>query len=128
MIKWDSRYELGNEQIDSEHRTLLGLISDFGEAAKQGATKEKLVQILDEISTHAEYHFSSEEKIMTGCQYPEQKSHALLHLNLMEDLIDKFWKFKRGAIMANEVFQFLFEWFEPHVLIEDKKLVEYVGN
>jgi len=127
-IKWDSRYDLGNARIDSEHRTLLGLIVDFGEAAEQGAPRERLVRMLDEISKYAEYHFLCEENIMTDCQYPEQKNHARLHLILMEDLIEKFWQFKREAIAADEVFKFMFEWFDSHISIEDKKLVGHLGN
>lgn len=128
MIKWNSRYELGNRRIDSEHRILFELIADFGEASKQGAAREKLVRILDEISKYAEYHFLCEENIMTDCQYPDQKEHARLHLNLLEDFVDKFWKFKREAIVADEVFRFLLEWFDLHTSTEDKKLVGYIGK
>jgi len=80
MLKWDHRYELGNERIDAEHRIFLGLIVDFHDAAIQGASKDKLIRILNEISKYAEFHFVSEENIMTEYHYPEQKYHALILL------------------------------------------------
>jgi len=128
MVKWDNRYELGNERIDSEHRVLLGLIVDFEESTKQGAAKEELHRILDEFIKYAEYHFICEEKLMTDCQYPEQKHHARMHNILLEDFIDKFWKFKREVMAADELLRFLAEWFAHHVLTEDKKLVGHIGK
>ena len=128
MLKWDYRYELGNERIDGEHRIFLGLIVDFHDAATQGASKDKLIRILNEISKYAEFHFVSEENIMTEYHYPEQKHHVQLHRRLLADVHDKLDQFKLDGIGSDEVFEFLFEWFAFHTTTEDKKLVGYIGK
>lgn len=128
MLKWDHKYELGHERIDSEHRIFLGLIVSFQEAATQGASKEKLVRILNEISKYAEFHFVSEENIMVDYSYPEREHHAQLHNTLLAQINDKLYLLKRDKIDSNEVFEFLFQWFALHTTIEDKKLVGHIGT
>lgn len=128
MLRWDHKYELGHERIDAEHQIFLGLIVDFQDASANGSPKEKLIRILHEITKYADFHFVSEENIMTDNNYPDQKQHALLHNVLLHDVQDKLNQFKFENIEANEVFDFLFEWFALHTSSEDKKLVGYLGG
>lgn len=128
MLKWNHKYELGNERIDMEHRIFLGLIVDFHDAAKQGAPKDKLIRILNEICKYAEFHFVSEENIMTESLYSEQKQHAHLHNMLLAQVHDKLSQFNRDHIGPDEIYKFLFEWFAFHTSNEDKKLVGHIEN
>lgn len=126
MLKWDHRYELGHERIDAEHKIFLGLIVDFNEAAKKHVPKDKLVRMLLEISKYAEFHFLSEENIMIEYRYPGYSQHAHLHQILLEQIKDHYTQFCSDAINADDVFEFLFEWFALHTSNEDKKLVGYL--
>jgi len=128
MLKWDHKYELGHERIDAEHRIFLGLIIDFREAATQGASKEKLIRILNELCKYADFHFVSEENIMTEYHYPEQEQHAQLHRMLLAKMRDTLSQFRTDNIGPDEVFEFLFGWFALHTSSEDKKLVGYLGK
>ena len=104
------------------------MIVDFHDAAIQGASKDKLIRILNEISKYAEFHFVSEENIMTEYHCPEQKYHAQLHRMLLVEVSDKLSQFKLNGIGSDEVFEFLFEWFALHTTTEDKKLVGHIGK
>lgn len=126
MLKWDRRYEVGHERIDAEHKIFLGLIVSFHEATEQGASKEKLIRILNEITKYADFHFISEENIMMDHHYPNLQDHAKLHFILQCDLRDKFHLFKADKIPPQEVFDFLFYWFALHTSSEDKKLARYI--
>jgi hemerythrin len=128
MMKWDQKYELGQERIDAEHRIFLGLIVDFQNAANIGAPKEKLIRLLKEIAKYADFHFVSEENIMTDNNYPELKQHAYLHNMLLAELKDKLHQFENSATSADAVFEFLFEWFALHTSTEDKRLVGHLGK
>lgn len=127
-MKWDQKYELGHERIDAEHRIFLGLIVDFHEAAANNASNEKLIRILNEIAKYADFHFVSEENIMAEYQYPDLKQHAYLHHVLLSEVKNKYYQFEHCNIGADEVFEFLFEWFALHTSNEDKKLVGYLGK
>lgn len=128
MQKWNFKFELGHEKIDAEHRIFLGLIVDFQEAAKQAASKERLQQILEQIAKYAEFHFTSEELIMTEHQYPEQREHEFLHNTLLEEVKNICNQFFLDECKHNEVSNFLINWFAFHVSQQDRKLVSFIGS
>jgi hemerythrin len=128
MLKWDQRYEVGHERIDAEHRIFLRLMVEFQEAAAKNAPKEKLIRILHVIIKYAEFHFSSEESMMTDYQYPDQTQHAYLHNLLLGELNDSFSQFQQDMFDSGDVSSFLINWFILHIAKQDKKLVSYIGK
>ncbi len=127
-LKWDPGFDLGYGEIDDEHRIFHGLIVDFQEAAIQHASKEKLLGILHEITEYAEFHFSSEEKIMAACQYTELDEHAALHHTLLAEARDAYTQFQQDEIDPAHLYEFLLNWFATHTSKEDKKLVQYINQ
>lgn len=125
-LMWDTRYELGHDRIDAEHRIFLGLIVDFGQLASSGAPREKLSRTLAEISKYGAFHFLSEENVMLDCHYPDVVHHAQLHRDLLAEVDDRLHRFITEPLPAEQVFEFLFEWFALHTTSEDKKLVAYL--
>ena len=127
-LKWDSRYELGHEKIDAEHRIFLDLIVQFNQLTLQGASLDKLLRTLREIAKYADFHFVSEENVMLDCNYPDYAHHADLHQMLLAKVDDELFRLKAGAAQPAEVFDFLFEWFAIHTTREDRKLVAFLGK
>ena len=125
-LKWDHRYEIGHDRIDAEHKIFLGLIADFQQASSQEHSRERLIRILNEVEKYADFHFVSEENIMIDVAYPEKEHHAMLHRDLLTRLKDQSNQFRIGHVDAEEVFEFLFQWFAIHTSNEDKKLVSYI--
>jgi hemerythrin len=126
-LKWDHRYELGHEKIDAEHRIFLGLIVEFENLAIQGMPKDKLIRTLKEICKYAEFHFLSEENVMTDGHYPDQLQHASLHRQLLAEVGDELFQLTAGQTEPRQVFEFLFQWFALHTSTEDRKLVSYIA-
>ncbi len=128
MVKWDYTYELGHKVIDAEHRIFVRLIADFQEAITAGAPKEKKIRVLNIIVKFAEFHFVSEEEIMTEYEYPEQTQHAHLHNILLREIKEIFTQFQQEILGENDVSEFLNNWFLLHISKQDRKLVGYVGK
>lgn len=126
-LQWDDRYNLGHERIDAEHHIFLDLVVEFDSLASQGASTDKVVRTLKEISKYAEFHFLSEENLMIDCKYPELGEHALLHQHLIATLDDQLHRLINRTTTPSQVFEFLFEWFALHTSSEDKKLVSYIA-
>jgi len=126
VLKWNHKYEIGHDRIDAEHEIFLGLIADFQQASDQDHSREKLIRILNEVEKYADFHFVSEENIMIDVAYPEKEHHAMLHRELLARLKDQSQQFRTEHISAEEVFEFLFQWFAIHTSNEDKKLVDYI--
>ena len=128
VLKWDSNYDLGHKKIDEQHRIFFGLITEFQEAITNGAANDKLLRMLDIILKYAEFHFASEEEIMTEHQYPAQPQHANLHIILLEEVKDIFDQFKQDKLGTIAVSEFLLNWFLLHISRQDKKLVGFIGQ
>ena len=124
-MQWDSRYALGHERIDAEHQIFLNLIVQFHDLSQQGASADKLLRTMREITKYAEFHFVSEENVMLDCSYPH---HADLHQRLLAKVQDELFRLKSGQAQPAEVFDLLFEWFAFHTTREDRKLVEFLGK
>lgn len=127
-LKWDSRYELGHEKIDAEHRIFLGLIVQFNNLSEQGASMDKLLRTLREIIKYADFHFVSEENAMIDCSYPDYAHHADLHKQLLVSVENELFRLNSAEVQPADVFDFLFEWFALHTTQEDRKLVAFLGQ
>jgi hemerythrin len=125
-MEWSEKYELGHERIDFEHRIFLSLVTDIQKAASTGAEKEKVLRIMNEIRKYAEFHFVSEENVMTEHNYPDQEHHAAAHRLLLSELQQYYIQLSNDQIDTGKVFDFLFKWFALHTTTEDKKLVSYL--
>jgi hemerythrin len=128
MLEWNYSYEVGNERIDSEHRIFLKIILEFKEAATQGKSEEKLIRLLNVIAKYAEFHFASEEDIMSDYQYPALSQHAYLHTILLGEIKDTSEKFQQNILETEDVSEFLLNWFVLHVSKQDAKIVKYIGK
>jgi len=128
MLNWNYSYEIGNEQIDSEHRIFLKLIVEFKEAVNQGKSEEKLIRLINVIAKYAEFHFASEEAIMADYQYPAMTQHAYLHTILLGEIKDTSEKFQQNILEPKEMSEFLLNWFVLHVSKQDTKIIKYIGK
>jgi len=108
-LKWDDKYEVGHDRIDTEHRIFLELIVDFQQAIELNLAKAKKLRILKEIEKYAEFHFVSEENIMTDISYPDLEHHAKLHAHLLSEVQNEYYKLLSGQSEPEEVFEFLFQ-------------------
>jgi len=125
-LKWDEKYEVGHDRIDTEHRIFLDLIIDFQQAIEQNLPKAKQLRILKEVEKYAEFHFVSEENIMLDISYPDYEHHAKLHAYLLSEVQNEYFKFMSDQTEGKDIFEFLFNWFAIHTSNEDKKLVEFI--
>jgi len=128
MLRWDHKYNLGHTKIDAEHKIFLGLIIEFQEVSIQRVSRDKQLRLLNEVIKYAEFHFLSEENLMEDFNYPDKEHHKALHQSLLAECKNKLHEFRHETISADEVFEFLFQWFALHTSSEDKKLVGTIGN
>ncbi len=127
-IKWDYKYEIGNERIDHEHRVFLGLIKKAAIASDQGADKDRVLRLLVEILKYADFHFYSEENIMLDVAYPDYDSHHQAHQQLLGALDEMYQSYRLDVIKLIDVVEFLMDWFSIHTTQVDKKIAQYLES
>jgi hemerythrin len=126
MLAWSHNYAIGIEKIDLEHRTFLNLVNEFNGARLAGASQDKLLRMLREISLYARFHFFSEENVMEDIGYPELDAHRNCHYVLIEVLSNKLLGLQMGDLTAAAVEAFLLDWFVDHVTHIDSKIAEFL--
>lgn len=122
FMEWNDRLVTGVKEADEQHKKLVSLVNDLYDAMKQGKGKEIIDKILDELVKYANYHFGTEETLMTKYGYPDLANHKREHENFkvkVKEFLDK--KAKGEATLSIEIMNFLKEWLVKHIMGTDKK-------
>lgn len=139
-FSWNASLELGHEQIDREHKGMLGQINRLFDAVfsecdrlaiehGSGSRSACIAAAVADMRTVAAEHFRSEEALMAAINYPALKHHAEQHADLLEQLaaIEAHFHSKRADSLPHAV-RFLREWFEFHVDTYDRSLVRWLNS
>ena len=120
-ITWDSSFETGISEVDSQHLRLVEIINSLVDAIGH-ADKNTLKGIVEQLKEYAQYHFRTEEKIMEEAGYPEIAEHRDEHAQF----VDQILLFDLDVILASEglawdMLHFLRGWLTNHILVVDKR-------
>jgi hemerythrin len=128
MIEWESKFEVGNDLIDQEHRTFVDLIKNVDYSVDEDLDSEYIARLLIEIEKYADFHFYSEENIMLSSGYPDLKYHQELHRSLLSRLQQFIKDYQAGAVEASAVIGFLMDWFRNHTAGEDLRIAQFINE
>lgn len=108
QLQWDETMSVGNEEIDGQHRRLLGAIND-----------------LDYISLH----FSNEEKHMEMMGFPGLPEHSKLHREFAAQVVRYKNDISGGEfVLTSDILKTKLKWFRDHFLTEDRKCASFTGS
>lgn len=130
-IKWkDELMSVGNEEIDKQHKTLIGLINKIIHSIQNGNQINDLEKFVAEAVAYTTYHFSSEEEHFEKiCDDQEEiKKHKIRH----QEFIDKVTQFSNqikenkniksayGIELVTQLNEYLSCWLVNHIIVEDR--------
>lgn len=122
-ISWDDNKSIGIEEIDNDHRHLIGLINDFGRARDEGQSVEVLSELLTKLKAYSLEHFEREESYMikTGFKnfYEHQEQHLMFIKKITE--FEKEHQYDK-AFVAIKIMPFMMDWLINHIMTSDKQL------
>jgi len=127
-IVWTEEYSVGVEQIDAEHRWLIGMLNTAHAAAETLPNLETLEELRDALQAYATTHFATEEALMEQTGYPDTAGHIMLHQFFTDYIQPNRMKFEDEhniPDMAKAV-AFLTDWLAHHILKADKELGAYL--
>lgn len=128
VLEWSEKFLVGIDRIDSQHKALFSLIADFEQASVRKASKRELLNLLEEISLYAKFHFKSEEDVMEALHYPDIEKHRDIHSALIESLSSMTLGFTIDSATADRISDWLVGWLTGHILSEDTRIAEYEWN
>lgn len=128
---FDSRFLVGIDQVDQEHRRLFEIAGRVHDSLAAGndeaarAARTAVHELLDYTATH----FASEERQMEAAGYPELDNHRELHRNLLAQASDMEMRAEIGERqLPFELNRFIYTWLIEHILASDKKFGEFVAT
>lgn len=130
-MQWKKEYEIGNEDIDNQHRDLVKIIDKYNHSISDPAidSYKQIGVTLKYLIDYTHYHFDSEESYMRKIKYPELEKHHVIHQELIYQLREILKKIKyERPYTPVEFYYFLASWLNDHILDEDQKIKKYVDK
>ncbi len=127
QVLWSEEYAVGNEQIDSQHKSLFEILNKLRISISNKQEKRYIDKNIMELQHYTVMHFSAEELYMSDAMYKNMDKHILQH-----DFFTGKIKELDPANDSNsvdtkiELLEFLTEWLFNHVLTEDKKAASFI--
>lgn len=121
-IEWRDEFSVGVEEIDAQHRELIGLLNELADAKGAGGASELVSDILSRLVDYVAYHFGNEENHMVRFDYKDLVPHRQEH----RAFIRKIQDLRRGYLedretLTDDLSAFLMQWLETHILGTDQK-------
>jgi len=130
-IAWKESYNIGYDHIDSQHRSLFGLLSDLVIACMDGNNTEKLKNAIDFLIDYTVKHFQDEEDVQIQWSYPGYENHKKLHEDFkvtVTDIVQRYNENGSSSELSNELNRVVIKWIISHIQKEDKKIGDYIRD
>jgi hemerythrin len=122
VLEWREEYNVGVQEIDSQHKLFFDIIRKIFDLHIQGighADADELVQLnplLDELLECAEFHFQTEEQLMARHGYSMMHTQAKEHEIIMSELNRQVKAIRSSHGSTAKLVYFLVQWFIKHTV------------
>lgn len=129
ILSWQDSYSVGVKRIDDEHKTLIDMINEAYDAAKNESDDVVIKKLANGMRDYAVLHFSTEENLMNEYHYPDTDMHCGVHDAFMEKaLVCKDCVNGLDTTNPIEVIRYLADWLNGHILGTDKELGAFLNS
>ncbi len=116
LLEWSSKYSVGVEEMDRQHRVLFNLLNDLHSAMLSGKAKDATGELLRKLVDYTRKHFAAEETMLTAAGYTGISSHKMKHRDLVKQVDDYVARYQRGDATVNvQLMNFLRDWLAHHI-------------
>ena len=125
LMNWSSKYSVGVETLDNQHKNLLKALNDLHAASMKGIANEVAGPLLGRIVSIASAHFSAEERLMESIRFPGLAGHRTKHQELTGKIAEFTSRHEKGdKTTYTQLLYFMRDWQTKHMQTEDQ---EYAG-
>lgn len=127
LIVWETKFSIGQPEIDEQHKKLILLINQFHDAMMAGNGKEMLEEVLTGLIDYTSYHFKAEEDLMFRQAYPDLDAHMAEHAYFIRKITQTQEAFRSGERMLTiHLMNFLRDWLVNHIMLTDKRIGDFI--
>lgn len=124
-LEWSSSLQIGVEDIDNQHKEILGRINSLMLSMQAGKGAEQIGALLEFLTDYVKHHFAAEEKLMAELLYPGFEQHRGEHAEFVRDLATLKGEYEaEGASshFAVKVNSRVGVWFVSHIMRSDRAI------
>lgn len=121
FVQWSDELSVGIEEIDEQHKVLVGLVNRMHDAIHHRHGSEVVHEILEQLTEYTRIHFAVEESLMRILNYPGYEEHREEHEELVNHIVELRQKVLTGkTAIGFELMHFLKVWLTKHIMEEDQ--------
>lgn len=124
LISWDISLSVGQSDMDTDHKNLMGLMNQISDAWAAGESVAEIATLFDTLLSEAQVHFRREEAMLEQLDYPrlasQKEEHGILETMICEFKADYLSKGELPPI-DQDINDFLTTWLVGHIREEDLK-------
>ncbi len=121
LITWDDTLSVGIEEIDEQHKVLIGLLNELHAGVIAGNSATLCREVLDRLGEYTRIHFTTEESLLRILHYPQYERHKQEHERLLGELERLQGELDAGELISLELLDFLRGWLAGHIREVDSK-------
>lgn len=126
FVRWSAELSVGIEEIDAQHKVLVGLLNELHDAIHSRHGSSVVYDILRRLDEYTRVHFAVEESLMRILEYPGYEAHKAQHDQLIDEMKELRAKVEGGrATVSFELLHFLLRWLTEHIQKEDRRYSEH---
>lgn len=123
-IEWDERYQVGDREIDEQHRELFKRAAYvIGATSHQGQVIAAM-----RLFQYLRTHLSHEEEQMRRTNYPGATAHMAAHQQLIAQLNQISLRIAKENLIKNELEAFISDYFLAHMNTLDRDMVAHLRS
>jgi len=127
-VMYDSRFTVGFDAIDDDHKKLFSLVNDMNESIESG-DREMIARKLNGLYKYTCWHFRHEEQLMQDSEYPRFDDHKREHLSLKTKILEVKRSFDAGNDQViSLVPDFIKHWLFHHIQEVDMELGRFLAQ
>jgi len=128
LLVWREQLNVGAEEIDEDHKRLVGFVNDLSEAIERNQDEKVVGRILLELIEYTRDHFAREEKVMAAAGYPHAERHKKIHRALTRQVMVMSERYvsEPSHEVTRELIDFLSAWLVDHIIKEDRQIGAYL--
>lgn len=126
-IKWNDRFNIGVEKIDSAHRRLFSIVGKLLDLAEDSEKQKHACQEgIKYLKSYTQRHFAEEEAYMRLIDYKDYAIHKSLHDNMQNVTVPALEQEMESQDYSGESMQHFLGicvgWLNGHIMIEDRAI------
>lgn len=128
MMEWKDEYSVNNQEIDEQHKVLIGMLNEIeAMIQREDFSYLNLTSIVEGLENYVKTHFEYEENLMLKNSYPYIMNHTNEH-NVFRDKLQHTYilDIEKPIEFYYEMSDYLIQWLIDHIMKIDKHLGTYL--